>query len=37
MLNDELRHQMNAQALKEVDKFSVKRIVDIWVKLLDEL
>ncbi len=37
MLNDELRHQMSARALKEVDKFSVKRIVDIWVKLLDEL
>lgn len=37
MLNDELLHQMSRQALAEVDKFSVKRIVDTWEKLLSEL
>lgn len=37
MLNEELRAQFHAESLKEVEKFSVKSIVDCWEKVFETL
>jgi glycosyltransferase involved in cell wall biosynthesis len=37
MLNEELRAQFHAESLKEVEKFSVKSIVDSWEKVFASL
>lgn len=37
MLNEELRAQFHAESLKEVEKFSVKSIVDCWEKVFASL
>lgn len=37
MLNPDLRAQFHAESLKEVEKFSVKSIVDCWEKVFETL